>query len=98
MPLPVRFSESTAARLERMRDWYNDIFGPPKGDEFYHAILDNCEYIQDFNHAAPAVPGREGLRCLVVTGEFPYYIFYEVLETEIVVFAVTKEDRPPGED
>jgi plasmid stabilization system protein ParE len=81
-----------------MRDWYDDTFGPPMGDEFYHTILDKCEYLQDFNHAAPAVPDREGIRRLVVTGKIPYYIFYEVLETEIVVFAVTKEDRSPSED
>src|SRR5271155_4473012 len=98
MTLPVRISDRTAIRLERMRDWYDDTFGPPIGDEFYHAILDKCEYLEEFNRAAPAVPGRDGIRRLVVTGRFPYYIFYEVLETEIVVFAVTKEDRPPGED
>ena len=45
MSLPVRLSENTAARLERMRDWYNDIFGPPKGDEFYHTILDKSDFI-----------------------------------------------------
>jgi plasmid stabilization system protein ParE len=67
-------------------------------DDFYETILDKFDLLEKFNEAGPEVPNHPGVRRLVITGRFPYYAFYRLTETEVVVLAVTKHAEPALED
>jgi plasmid stabilization system protein ParE len=95
----LRIVTSADRRIEEITAWYEDAwdkgyYNEDPSDDFYWAILDKFDYLLKFNEAGPEVPGRGGVRRLVITGRFEYYAFYRLTETEVVILAVTKDYDP----
>jgi len=103
-PNPVPMSRTihvtplATARIDLIREWYQENFDEEMADDFYDVVIEKLDLLGKFNEAGPEVINRDGVRRLVITGRFPYSLFYRLTETEVVVLVLAKNAEPVIED
>jgi plasmid stabilization system protein ParE len=96
--MTLRVHAAAETDIQSAADWY-DQQREGLGDEFLEAVEEAFQIIQQLPRgglaAQAAPPGREVRRYGLK--RFPYSVFYEVSDEDIIVLAVTHQRRKPGE-
>jgi plasmid stabilization system protein ParE len=97
MSKPLRLHQEARAELEEAATWYEER-DTGLGEQFLNALTNAFAVIertpQAFNPASTCPSGRDVRRYVV--SQFPYSVFYEVRDEEILVLAVAHQRRRPG--
>ena len=90
--MKIRFGEHATSDLDALYSYYEAV-RVGLGEEFVLEVEGLLRGVESFPHAAP--PVGKGVR-VVRSRRFPYGIYYQVKEAEVVVIGIIHFSRRPG--
>lgn len=87
-----RFLELADAEAREAIDHYDQL-SSELGDRFIAELRTAVRHLEAFPESSPTIARNVRKKVLL---EFPYTLFYQVAEAEILVLAVAHQSRRPG--